>query len=324
MQKLTVELLEDRLAGYNLAVAWTVTNLTYSYVGFVPAYVRYAVEAALSRWAAVAPLNFVERPDSGTLDQNVAYPGVSDPMIRMRFGVNTSPNVAYAYYPGPDGLNGDVYFGPSSLTTNFSFVSTHEIGHAIGIAHSDDRNAIMFPSVNFATDGSLSTDDVGAVRALYGSGTGSVTPIPRGPEDPFPPQRTPGNPFPGYEGKLMTAATDLNRDGILDTIFAAQGAQGHVKVFDGWRGTNELASFLAFPGFAGEVAVAGDKDTGAVVAQRAQGHVVTFGDKDASFIAYPGYFGEVSLQVNAEGVTLQALNHVKTYDGNVEVASYFV
>ena len=42
----------------------------------------------------------------------------------------------------------------------------HENGHVVGLDHSSDINAIMYPSYQQA-NGSLGTDDVNGIRALY-------------------------------------------------------------------------------------------------------------------------------------------------------------
>src|SRR5262249_55915970 len=57
----------------------------------------------------------------------------------------------------------------------FQFVATHELGHVLGMGHSTDRSAVMYPSVAFSTCSSgspgLSADDIAGIRAIYPSGT---------------------------------------------------------------------------------------------------------------------------------------------------------
>ena len=58
----------------------------------------------------------------------------------------------------------------------------HEIGHARGLRHVLDVDAIMNPSHGFrferAGPAFLLPPDIAAVQALYGAGAGSVQPIP--------------------------------------------------------------------------------------------------------------------------------------------------
>jgi hypothetical protein len=56
-------------------------------------------------------------------------------------------------------------------------VFTHELGHTLGLAHSKDRDAVMFPTVhNDGRGAHLAQDDRAAISQLYGDG--SVQPPP--------------------------------------------------------------------------------------------------------------------------------------------------
>ena len=49
-------------------------------------------------------------------------------------------------------------------------VATHEIGHILGLQHSTDVNAVMYPFLNFGmTKRELSHDDIDGMLALYGT-----------------------------------------------------------------------------------------------------------------------------------------------------------
>ena len=47
---------------------------------------------------------------------------------------------------------------------------THELGHALGIDHSDKRSALMYPKfhVRWLVDVKLDKDDIQAIQSLYG------------------------------------------------------------------------------------------------------------------------------------------------------------
>jgi hypothetical protein len=110
----------------------------------------------------------------------------------------------------------------------------------------------------------------------------------------------------GFTGGVFVGAGDVTGDGFADIIVGAgAGAPGgHVEVFDGISGAL-VRSFLAFPGFAGGVTVAGGDVTGDRVADivvgagpgAPGGHTKVFdgstGTLVRSFLAFPGFTGGV-------------------------------
>lgn len=152
--------------------------------------IRGAIQEALSRWAAVAPLHFVEVVDSGPAVSMREYSSAGRPMIR--FGHRPIDGqwgtLAYAFYPGETGLSGDIHFDTAEnwrvnplQGTDLLEVATHEIGHALGLAHSQYRASIMAPTYAGYYSGLgtsfLYTDDIRGIQALYGVGKGSVKPL---------------------------------------------------------------------------------------------------------------------------------------------------
>jgi hypothetical protein len=60
-------------------------------------------------------------------------------------------------------------------------VVAHEVGHVIGLAHSNTSSALMYPSVAYCSDKQVATDDINGRNALYnctlvegGGGCGAV------------------------------------------------------------------------------------------------------------------------------------------------------
>jgi hypothetical protein len=177
----------------------TLRTVTYSYSnllngglggGLSAAQIKAAIQEALGRWAAVAPLRFVELRDGGPAVGWGDYDPTGKPVIRLGHrpkdgGYGT---LAYGYYPGSTGFAGDVHFdsleqwgtNPAS-GVDLIEVATHEIGHALGLAHSQYGTAIMAgmyagvyhgPGTSF-----LYPDDIAGIRALYGAGVGGVVPL---------------------------------------------------------------------------------------------------------------------------------------------------
>jgi hypothetical protein len=159
---------------------------------------KEATVAAFSIWSRYAPLHFREIADSGPRASDQHYERGTYPDIRIGYvaGVRGEP-VAHAHLPADEagGLAGDIHFlndvssfgakswgaasaGPWFL--DFFSAILHEAGHAIGLLHSADGSGVMgsvFLVFTSMSDADLLPSDIAAIQALYGSGTGSVTPL---------------------------------------------------------------------------------------------------------------------------------------------------
>ncbi|XP_030387310.1 matrix metalloproteinase-2 isoform X2 [Scaptodrosophila lebanonensis] len=88
--------------------------------------------------------------------------------------------LAHAFYPGV-GRGGDAHFDAEEIWqfdadnddnrgTNFLNVALHELGHSLGLGHSSDSNAVMFPWYQSnEVDGKLPDDDRNGIQELYGA-----------------------------------------------------------------------------------------------------------------------------------------------------------
>lgn len=80
--------------------------------------------------------------------------------------------LAHAYYPSDGRAHFDedeTFTDGTPDGTNLLWVATHEFGDALGIAHSDVRNAVMYPYyTGYVPNFSLQQDDIDAIQFLYG------------------------------------------------------------------------------------------------------------------------------------------------------------
>ncbi|XP_004604868.2 matrix metalloproteinase-20 [Sorex araneus] len=155
---------------------WKKNTLTYRISKYTssmtPAEVDKAVEMALQAWSSAVPLSFV-RVNSGEADIMISFEtgdhGDSYPFDGPR------GTLAHAFAPG-EGLGGDTHFDNAEKWTmgtngfNLFTVAAHEFGHALGLAHSSDPSALMYPTYKYQRPYGfhLPKDDVKGIQALYG------------------------------------------------------------------------------------------------------------------------------------------------------------
>uniref|UniRef100_A0A8D2N0C7 Peptidase metallopeptidase domain-containing protein n=1 Tax=Zonotrichia albicollis TaxID=44394 RepID=A0A8D2N0C7_ZONAL len=157
---------------------WTKHVLTYRIVNYTPdlrpADVKAAIRKAFRVWSSVTPLRFIQK-DSGDADIMISF-AARDHNDFIPFD-GPGGSLAHAYAPGKD-FGGDAHFDEdetwtkSTEGTNLFYVAAHEFGHSLGLSHSKDPNALMYP-VYRKFDPSvllLHQDDITGIQYLYGWG----------------------------------------------------------------------------------------------------------------------------------------------------------
>ncbi|KAF3847943.1 hypothetical protein F7725_020971 [Dissostichus mawsoni] len=140
--------------------------------------VEKSFRSALKLWSDAAPLKFI-KVNHGKADIVFSFArkthGDFFPFDGPR-GV-----LAHAFQPG-EGIGGDVHFDEDETWTagrqgySLFAVAAHELGHSLGLTHSKDPSAIMYPNyrIHSSTQYSLSKDDELGIQALYGKPKGKV------------------------------------------------------------------------------------------------------------------------------------------------------
>ncbi|NXP07235.1 MMP1 collagenase, partial [Thinocorus orbignyianus] len=163
---------------------WKRNSLTYRILNYTPkmrqADVDKAIQKALSVWSNVTPLTF-QKVEDKEADIMISF-AYRDHYDNSPFD---GPNgqLAHAFQPG-EGIGGDVHldeeeaWSKNGVGYNLFIVIAHELGHSLGLSHSNDPGALMYPTYSYTDPNEflLPQDDIDGIQAIYGKSNAAVQP----------------------------------------------------------------------------------------------------------------------------------------------------
>ncbi|XP_049746854.1 neutrophil collagenase [Elephas maximus indicus] len=169
---------------------WNHMNVTYRINSYPSCWTKAEVETAFRKafalWSRASRLSFTNISE-GKADIEIGF-------FEKEHGDNSpfdGPNgiLAHAFQPGQD-IGGDVHFDAEETWTNsfenynLFLVAAHEFGHSLGLAHSSDPGALMYPTYAYTDTSSYSLpeDDIEGIQAIYGPSSDPIQPT--GPSTP--------------------------------------------------------------------------------------------------------------------------------------------
>jgi hypothetical protein len=137
--------------------------------------------------------------------------------------------LAHTFYPAPpnpEPIAGDMHLDDAEAwrigaNTDLFSVALHELGHALGLGHADDPNAVMYPYYRMVA--ALSDTDKAAIRTIYAAQDGTPT-------DPLPPApltltvNTP--PVSTTASTLGLTGSATGGSGTISVAWSANGTAG--------------------------------------------------------------------------------------------------
>ncbi|MDZ4771240.1 MAG: matrixin family metalloprotease [Chloroflexota bacterium] len=161
--------------GYQLSEPWGRTDLTYVIVNIIGGFPEGAVEQVIAEgfqaWTNNTPLTFTRVADQNA-DIVVQFSQIDgSSQVLGQACPPSSPCAGSVEFDIDE--NWTLYEPQQSNDISLIGVATHEFGHIVGLLHSSDASALMYPQYS-PYNLQPSDDDIAGVQRLYGAGRGGV------------------------------------------------------------------------------------------------------------------------------------------------------
>ena len=193
-----------------------------------PVAAKAEIARAMAQWASVVKVTWAPG-SSATANQTVnimwatyahgdAYPfdGPGGVMAHTFYPAN----------PNPEPVAGDMHLDDSEAwhigtNTDLFSVTLHELGHALGLGHSDNPNDVMYPYYKQVSG--LAAGDIAAIQTMYAAQNGSATPPPT-------PTPAPTSPTTGALTLTVNATALTTTATTVSLTGTATGGTGAISV----------------------------------------------------------------------------------------------
>lgn len=137
---------------------------------FMPEGYQSVIESAFDRWASVANVSFNQVDDQAgdivLMGEYIWGNEIAHALIKQSFieqDGETFSNIAWSEIH----FSESVYWSIGGLPGyDFLTVATHEIGHALGLGHSEIKGSLMY--ADYQGKNTLQADDIAGIQFLYG------------------------------------------------------------------------------------------------------------------------------------------------------------